>query len=113
MNNIVNRVVINEKVYTLQHPGNREWLKLQSQMLDINTKTLDMEKLIDYCFENVVIPLVGNKLDLDTLPVQDLGVWQVLLPQFLRGELDAGYVYPDDKKSKREGKRILEEASAK
>jgi hypothetical protein len=110
--NIVNKVVINKRPYSFQHPGNREWLKLQSQMLDIKTKTLDMEKLIDYCFEHVVIPLEGNKLDLDTLPVQDLGVWQVILPQFLRGELVSGYVYPDDKQSKREGAKILEAASA-
>lgn len=109
----VNEAVVNGKKYKFQHPGNREWVKLQSQMLNLTTRTYEWEKLLDYCFEHVVIPVEGNKLDLDTIPVQDVEVWQMLLPRFLRGELDNGYVYPEDRKSKREGEKLLQEESKK
>ena len=109
----INTCVINGKIYKFQHPGNRAWLQLQSAMLDINTKTINMEKLIDYCFEHVVLPVSGARLDLDTIPISELEAWQIVLPRFLRGELVAGYVYPDDKKSTREGEKLLQEFSKK
>jgi len=105
---LVNQCVINEKVYKFQHPGNREWLKLQSKMLDIKTQSIDMEKLIDYCFEHVVHPAEGGKLKLDDLHPRELEAWQLVLPRFLRGELDSGYIYPEDKQAKKAGQKLLQ-----
>jgi hypothetical protein len=111
--NITNKIVIEGKVYKLQHPGNRAWLDLQSSMLDVKTQTLNMTKMMDYCFEHVVFPVEGKKLNLDSLHPRELGVWQIVLPSFLRGELDTGYVYPDDTKSRKLGARLLQEISEK
>jgi len=108
----INHVVVNEKVYKLQHPGNRGWLQLQQSLIDVTPEgksSIDIVKLMDYCFENIVFPEKGGKLNLDELPLSELEVWQLLLPRFLRGELDSGYVYPETKKSRDAGQKLLQE----
>ena len=106
----VNDIVVNGKVYRLQHPGNREWIKLQSKlcMIKDGQTIIDIEKMFDYCFEHVVYPNEGNKLNLDTLPLKELEAWQIILPSFLRGELVTGYTYPEDSKSQKTGAKLLQ-----
>lgn len=107
-----NRIVVNGKIYKMQHPGNREWMKIQGTMVDPKTQTYNMIDIMDYCFEHVVIPEKGNKLDLDSVDTRELSeVWQVVCPLFLRGQLDTGYVYPEDKQSKKSGQKLLQENS--
>ena len=105
---ITNKVVINGKVYKLQHPGNREWLKLQASLYNPKNDTFNLETMLDYSFENVVFPETGGKLDLDTIDLADLEVWQTVLPRFLRGQLEAGYVWPDNKQALKEGRKLLQ-----
>lgn len=106
------RIVVNGKIYKLQHPGNREWLKVKKTLLDVRTAQVDVEPLLDYCFEHVVFPEEGNKLDLDTIDIIELEeVWAEILPSFLRGQLDAGYVFPEDRKAEKEGRKLLQEKS--
>jgi len=89
-----NIIEVNGKTYTLQHPGLREWVKLQSDMVNVVTKKLDMEKLMDYCFEHVVFPEDGEKISLDTVDIDEYTeVWQDILPRFLRGKLESGYTF--------------------
>lgn len=103
------RIVVNGKVYKLQHPGNREWLKVKKTLLDVRTAQVDIEPLLDYCFEHVVFPEEGNKLDLDTIDLQELEeVWAEILPSFLRGQLDSGYVFPENRKAEKEAARLLQ-----
>lgn len=105
----VDEIVVSGKKFKLQHPGNREWIKLQSTLYDPVKGSIDMEKLLDYCFEHVVLPEEGRKLDLDSIPLSDLTeVWQVILPRFLTGKLESGYVYPEDRSSRKAGKKLLE-----
>lgn len=84
------RIEIKGKGYILQHPGNRAWLRLQKDMLNVSTGQFDMEKLLDYGFENVVWPESGPKLSVDTIPTIEMEVWQGILPRFLRDRLSAG-----------------------
>lgn len=106
---IVNRIVINGKVYKLQHPGNREWLKLKKTLLDVRTAQVDMAPLLDYCFEHVVFPEQGDKLNLDTIDLQELEeVWAEILPSFLRGQLDTGFVFPQNRKAEKEAAELLQ-----
>jgi hypothetical protein len=109
---ITQKVVINGKVYKLQHPGNREWLKLQASLYNPKTDTFNLETMLDYCFENVVFPETGNKLSLDDESLlSDLEVWQTVLPSFLRGKLETGYIWPDNKQSIKEGRKLLQTES--
>jgi|GEM_PF-2423016 len=109
----INEIVVNGKVYKLQHPGNREWIKLQGQLYDPQNKAFNMEKLLDYAFEHVVIPRDGKKLDLDSIDILELSeVWQIILPRFFTGQLDAGYVYPEDSKSRKAGTKLLQKSSS-
>jgi len=105
---ITNKIVVNSKVFKLQHPGNREWLKLQASLYNPKTDQFNLETMLDYCFENVVFPEQGNKLNLDEISLDDLEVWQAILPRFLRGQLEAGYIYPESKDALKAGKRLLQ-----
>lgn len=105
---ITQKVVINGKVYKLQHPGNREWLKLQASLYNPKTDFFNLETMLDYSFENVVFPEEGNKLNLDTISLDDMEVWETVLPRFLRGKLEDGYVWPDTKQAVKEGRRLLQ-----
>ena len=113
----IDKIVVNGKVYKLQHPGNREWIKLKQALFTVKkdgTIAIDMEAMIDYCFEHVVFPEEGGKLKLDDCDLIELEeVWAIILPGFLRGQLESGYVYPEDRKSKKEGQLLLQEASEK
>ena len=84
------RIEIKGEGFILQHPGNREWLRLQKEMLNLSTGQLDMEKVLDYGFEHVVYPETGKKLSLDTIDLFQMEVWQGILPRFLRGRLSSG-----------------------
>jgi len=83
-------IEVNEKIYTLQHPGNREWLKLKKELIVVNGTgqiTLDNLPMLDYCFEHVVFPDEGPKLSVDTIDLEELEeVWIKILPPFLRGQ---------------------------
>lgn len=84
------RIEIKGKGYILQHPGNRAWLRLQKDLLNVSTGQYDSEKMLDFCFEHVVFPEPGGKLNLDAIELEELEVWQNLLPRFLRNKLSAG-----------------------
>jgi len=87
-------IEVNKKKYKLQHPGNREWIKLKKDFFSVSGKgeaIIDMEKILDYCFEHVVHPETGPKLSLDddssVFPTTELEeVWSNLLIRFLRGD---------------------------
>jgi len=85
-------IEVNGKLYELQHPGAREWLKLKQEVFALGTgghMSIDIVKLLDYCFEHVVFPSEGPKLSVDTDSMEFIEeveeVWSVVLPQFLRG----------------------------
>jgi hypothetical protein len=90
------------KKYKLQHPGARAWVKLRSKLVNIETKRLDMEKLLDYAFEHIVIPLEiqdgeDSQLNLDTIDLKELSHWEKTLPHFMNfGELP-----PEDEDEKK------------
>ena len=106
-----NKVVINGKIYKLQHPGNREWLKIKESMYSVQKDHLEMIPMLDYCFEHVVFPDKGEKITLDDCNIEELEVWQTILPSFLRGQLEAGYIWPDSRAAKKEGAKLLQESS--
>lgn len=90
---IQTNITLNGKKYKLQHPGNREWIKLKKTFFsfDENGKgSIDMEPLLDFSFEHVVFPEEGNKLDLDSIPFDDLEAWESILPRFFRGNVKEG-----------------------
>jgi hypothetical protein len=65
--------------YTIQHPGNRAWLRIYQTLL-ADTKDLNIEKFLDWCFEHVVFPKEGAKLSLDTIPVAEMTDWNPTVP---------------------------------
>jgi len=75
--------------YVLQHPGNRAWLSHYQKYMSGDQP--DVVAFLDWCFEHVVHPKKGPKLNLDTLPIGGQQDWIPLLLGFLvRGELEAG-----------------------
>lgn len=84
------------KQYKLQHPGNR--IKLQWEKEFINPVTgIDMEKFLDLCFENCVIPESHKfKPTIDNVKPAELGVWGSVLRRFLGGELNDPLARPED-----------------
>jgi hypothetical protein len=85
MDILIDHVEVNGKRYKLQHPGNREVLKLRSRCTDTRTGSTDLEKMMDYCFEHVVIPEGhGFKPTLDNLHPKEFENWLTILPRFLR-----------------------------
>ena len=89
------RLEFKEKFYLLQHPGNRAWLKLRSELLDARTGRISLLPLLDYAFEHVVFPEEGPKLTVEDLPIQDVEDWGGILSGFFRGDLDADYKWED------------------
>lgn len=84
------RIEIQGKGFILQHPGNRAWLRLQKEMINVTNGQYDTEKVLDYSFEHVVFPENGKKLSIDTIEQSEMEVWQQILPRFLRGRLSSG-----------------------
>lgn len=88
-------IEVNGKKYKLQHPGVREWLKLKKDFFSVSGNAggqIDMEVVLDYCFEHVVFPEQGPKLNLDSMnddsqKIREIEeVWGQVLLRFLRGE---------------------------
>lgn len=103
------KIVVNGRAYNLQHPGNREWLNLKGTLYSIAKGCMDVVPLLDYCFEHVVFPVEGKKLNLDDVDLTELEeVWTIVLPRFLRGELESGYIFPGDRKSQNNGRKLLQ-----
>lgn len=76
--------------YKLQHPGTRTYLKWKQSLVDLNTKTMNLEKLVDLAFKYCVFPEEhGFKPTLDTIHHKHLGAWTGLLTRFLNGELES------------------------
>jgi hypothetical protein len=85
MDILIEHVEINGKKYKMQHPGNREVLKLRARCTDPKTGGTNLEEMMDYCFEHVVIPIEHKfKPDIDNLHPQEFEEWLKLLPRFLR-----------------------------
>lgn len=99
---ITANIEVNGKRYKLQHPGNREWIKLKKKFFQITEGggvSVDLETFLDYCFEHVVFPEEGKKLNLDDVDLHELEeVWGVVLQRFCRGELDTGAKYKTKKR---------------
>lgn len=92
-------VEVNGKLYKLQHPGNRAWLKLKQSLVNITTKEFDFEKLLDYAFEYCVFPVDHNfEPTIDNISLSESEVWEVILPNFFRGKVDNKFK-PKDKNS--------------
>jgi len=72
--------------YRLQHPGAREWTRLQQEIIDFKTSKPDLVALMDYCFEHVVSP-VGHDYQptLDDITPAESEVWGRIFLPFLRG----------------------------
>lgn len=88
-------IEVNGNKYKLQHPGNREWIRLKKTLYSFANDGVNMEPLLDYFFENCCFPEGCPKLTLDTVPLKELEeVWGNLALRFLRGELEPGYVFP-------------------
>lgn len=104
----IKKIVLNGKVYKLQHPGNRAWLEIKETMYKPQTDTIIMIPFLDFCFEHVVFPEVGSKITLDGCDPAELEVWGEILPRFFRGKLDRDYIYPEDRASQKSGKKLLE-----
>jgi len=112
---LIERIVVNGKVYKLQHPGNRAYLEVYKTVYDVTSGQVNLIPLLDYCFEHVVFPDVGGKIKLDDVDIKELSeVWGLILPSFLRGDLsfaEGGYIYPENEKSKKEGIKLLQNKS--
>ena len=84
-NLFIEYVEVNQKRYKLQHPGNREVLKLYARCTEMKTGMLNMEKYMDFCFENVVFPEGHSfKPTIDNLPPKEFEEWFTILPRYLR-----------------------------
>lgn len=72
--------------YELQHPGAREWIRLQGEVMDFKTQKIDLTMLMDYCFEHVVTP-VGHDYqpNLDDINPAESEAWGKIFLPFLRG----------------------------
>ncbi|TGK18040.1 hypothetical protein EHO61_11320 [Leptospira fluminis] len=108
------QISVNGKQYVLQHPGTKEWIKLKSKMFRITDGNMDLSVVLEYCFEHVVFPENGApKLSIDG-PLGPEGravllqrnelkqwireleeVWEIILPRFLRGDLEPGFSWPE------------------
>ena len=96
LNIIKTSIEVNGKKYTLQHPGNREWMKLKKTLFKLSSDEIDMIPLLDYFFEFCLFPAEGAKPTLDSVPLKELEeVWSVIAPKFLGGSLESGYRYPN------------------
>jgi hypothetical protein len=108
-------IIVNGREYTLQHPGNRAVQQIQNTALKVvdDGVSLNSLPLMDYCFENVVIPVNGSpRLSVDGPIINGkkptivstskeefiawqkeyAEVWVRILPSFLRGNLET-YVF--------------------
>lgn len=94
MDTIVEYINVNDRKYKLQHPGNREVLKLRGRCVNPVNGFFDLEPLMDFCFEHVVIPDGhGFKPIIDNLHPKEFEDWIVILPRFLRrGDVDGPYI---------------------
>lgn len=85
MDFLIEYIELNEKKYKLQHPGNREVLKLRAQCVNPKTGLAELEPLMDFCFEHVVIPEGHSfKPTIDNIPPREFEQWTEILPRFLR-----------------------------
>lgn len=75
-----------EESFKLQHPGNRAKMEMESRFF--NLQKLDRAGFLDYCFDNVVIPLKGERPTLDNIHPVNVEVWSELLRRFLDGIID-------------------------
>jgi hypothetical protein len=101
LNLLQTTIEVNGKKFKLQHPGNREWIKLKGTLFKVSNDQVSMEALLDYFFEFCVFPEQGPKLTLDTVNLIELEeVWGLVAPKFFSGSLATNYRYPD-KQSKR------------
>jgi hypothetical protein len=95
-------VTVYGKKYKLQHPGTRAWMRLKRDMVTASSNSskgfdvkLDPEKVLDYFFEHVCFPEIGEKLSIDTILPSQLEVWTQVSNVFLGGELGQGGEYPE------------------
>lgn len=79
-------ITVHGKKYIIQHPSNREWLKIKQSMVDFKTQQLDLEKLYDYVFENCVFTNEPNieKPTLDNIDGKESATWEALIMDFFR-----------------------------
>lgn len=71
--------------YKLQHPGNRAKMEMETRFFNI--QKIDRAGFLDYCFDNVVIPVKGERPDLDSIHPINVEVWSELLRMFLDGTI--------------------------
>jgi hypothetical protein len=90
MNISIEYVEVNDKKYKLQHPGNRAVLKLRGRCVNPANGAIDLEPMMDFCFEHVVIPEDhGFKPTIDNPHPKEFENWITILPRFLRrGDVD-------------------------
>ncbi len=96
MDILIEYIEVNEKKYKLQHPGNREVLKLRSRCVNPVNGNIDLEPMMDFCFEHVVIPDGHSfKPTTDNLHPKEFEEWIAILPRFLRrGDVEDRFRFP-------------------
>ena len=99
-------VQVGGKEYKLTHPGMRFVNRWKRECTDIKDgKALfDMEKYIDFCFENCVMPeghTFRPKQDDIFDPIEG-EEWSAVLPRFLRGDALEDFIPKAEKKESQE-----------
>lgn len=74
--------------YVLQHPGNQAWLEKYQDMFVGKT---DLSGFAKWCFDEVVHPVKGEKLTLDSVSPARLMDWVAVLQTFFA----SGELHPD------------------
>jgi hypothetical protein len=117
-------IIVNDREYKLQHPGNREYQKIAGSLLKINDSgtEINMIPLMEYAFEHVVIPVNGSpklcidgrykegkkpgmdttKQEMQSWILEYEGVWAKILPSFLRGTLES-FIFETDYHKRNKG----------
>jgi len=88
---IIHIEFIDGRKYKLQHPGNRTYLEWQEEMYNFSESKIDTITFLTNAFEHCVIPEGHDfkpAIDNDGVTPHELEVWQKVLRQFLRGEID-------------------------
>lgn len=105
MDIFIKYVKVNEREYKLQHPGNRAVLRLRAKCTNLSTGSIDLEPMMDYCFEHVVIPQGHNfKPGIDTIHPREFEEWITILPGFLRRGYVGEYEYTEETTEKSKAK---------
>ncbi len=80
-------IEVNGRKYKLQHPGNREVLKIRTKCVNAQTGGVDLEGMLEYGFDNCIIP-EGHDFhpNFDNIKPSEFEEWSGIIPAFFRGQ---------------------------